>query len=85
MTKAQAAARLVRAYKKTLNPKCKYIKEYVQDYKKHVQKYSLTELKQQYEKWYGKATEKAVQREIKKMDKAGMFDIKKMKPSDALN
>ena len=81
---------LVANYKKTLNPSSKWFTQDVADFKTNISRLSVKELEQK----LGRISQyvndnsflsKQVNKEIKNMDKAGMFNINKMKAANCMD
>jgi hypothetical protein len=88
MTKGQIIAELVANFEKGLKKTSKHYNQDLQDYKKFVASDSIKGLKEKLERsrvLNSKSFEKMVEKEVRKMDRAGMFNPSKMTAKYALS
>lgn len=87
-TKSQMIETLVRNFKKSQNPNSKWYASDVKDFTMNVSKLSLKELEYRYNNsvaFNSKSFDKMVEKEETKLLKAGMYNVNKMKPINALD
>lgn len=87
-TQTKLVNELVNEYKKTLDVNSKWYSEDLHSFKAQVSKLSASELKEKLERMSfmnGKTFAKQVSKEVRLMDKSGMFEAKKLGAYNALS
>ena len=90
MNTAQMIAEMIEFKKRSLNPKSKWFTQDLQDYTDAVKRLSAPELLRAYNNIRAmndknSSFNKTVNKEILKMQKAGMYDVSRMSPKNALD
>ena len=89
-TLSQIKTKLVAEYKKSLNPSSKWYNEDLNTFKERLKGKKKSELERQLNNMLcingsNVAFNNAIKKEMKKMEKAGMYNIKNMKATNALD
>ncbi len=88
MTKQELIKQAVKLFKGTLNPQSKWYNQDMTDYYNRIQFASVEQIKTSINNMSyagSKKVDSDVKREIAKLEQAGMFDVKSMKPINQLN
>ena len=88
--KTSLVNQLVANFKRTLNPSSKWFAQDVADFKANVSRLSVKELEQKLGRFNAMNDEKstfnkAVKKEVRLMDKSGLFNVSNMKPANCMD
>lgn len=88
MNRTELINRVCKEYSKSLRPDSKFYKEDMDHFRTEVSKKTTKEIEEHLNRltfFHSKTMDKIVDREMRKLDRGGMFDVRKMKPGNQLD